>query len=119
MASAEAFILDSLKGFPQTAIWERGTAEAVSDNDETLVVAYTVTGTAAYLDGVSVSGYPAEFGVYINTVRKETIYTEAGNLSPSLPFNNLPLPIGTVLEVRVTHYDASPHDFEATIRGHR
>ncbi len=117
----EAFDATGLAIQPSSTVWERSEATNVPDNVETIVQTYSVAGSVLYLDSIALTGtFAAEFSVYLNSVKRETRRIEITDPSPTIPFHGIPLQVGDVLEVRVTHYDAGEmHDFESSVKGHR
>jgi hypothetical protein len=103
------------------SLFVRGTQTSVAPSSQVTVTTFTNTGTMFWLDMIVGSGQiDAEWEIVIDASIKINGRSNGMDCLFSMPFPRpVRIPVGSIIDVKVTHYFSSACDFEASIVGHR
>jgi len=104
-----------------SSVFIRGTATTVASGSQTTVTSYTNTGTTLWLDGVVGEGQiDAEWELVVDASIKISFRSGGIDCTGQLWFPRaIRIPVGSIIDVKVTHHFSSTCDFSSSIVAHR
>ena len=106
---------------PTESVSQIGSATTVAGNSQITLLTYTVAVKDLWLDSIIATGdVDAEFVLFINTVKKLVYRTSEQDRTMKLlyPVAQL-MTVGTIIDVKVTHWNVNTANFDATLTGHK
>lgn len=105
---------------PTTSVWQYNEILTIASGSLTTILTYTVIGSDLMIDNILASGtVDAEYRVLINGSVKAKYRTSEQDRTTKII---LPTPqrvaVGSIIDVKVVHYNVATADFDASLMGH-
>jgi hypothetical protein len=105
---------------PVSSVWQYNEVLTIAANALTTILTYTVSGSDLYIDNILASGtVDGEFSVLINGVVKAKYRTSEQDRTTKIVLPTAQrVAVGSIIDIKVVHYNIATADFDASIMGH-